>query len=169
MLVSYAIRYRQEVSALIWHARHGSHAEINGIKVQVPLLYEAEDSDGVTSLVLTKFGGTLQPGGGFIMVSFLPHPSSEAQQRVDALMTKRAVTKTKVEERTVVFAGRSGSCIESISKTGNQVVDEIFRTHDLCNIDCRFGDVTVKFGGSANLKDDLYRMIQSAQQVGWKN
>jgi hypothetical protein len=169
-IVYCAFRYaRPELSALLWHTPHGFHAEINGIKVPVPFSYEA-DSNGIGSLTLMKTEGMLQPGAGFIMVSFFPRLSPEAEQRVEELMAKKGgMTKTRVGERTVTFAGRSGTCIEFTQKIGDRLADEMLRKLDLRAIDCRFGDVNVKFGGSANLKDDFYGIIQSAQQIGRKN
>ena len=96
------------------------------------------------------------------MVSFFPRPSPEAEQRVEELMAKKGftITRTRVGERTVTFAGRSGTCIEFTQKIGNRLAD---------GVDCRFGDVNVEFGGSANLKDDFYRIVQFAEQVERKN
>jgi hypothetical protein len=119
--------------------------------------------------MLTKFGSTLDPGGGFITVDFHPYPPPGAMDRIQAILAKKGMTRTRVSERSVAFAGRSGSCVESIEKIGERVLDEIARANDFRYINCWFGDVAVTFMGTADLKDDFYRIIQSAEQVQRKN
>jgi hypothetical protein len=158
-----------EVSALIWHARHGFHAELGGIRVRVPLGYEASDAAGPTSLLIIKQPGHLQRGGASIEVDFQKLPSPEAMRAAEAMVPKRAVTNKKVGERTATFAGRSGTCVEYVPEFVDPRINNLIREGDGREIDCRFGDVAVTLIGTANLKDDFYDIIQTAEPVRRKS
>lgn len=83
---------------------------------------------------------------------------------------KPGVTKTKIGERKAMFAGRAGTCVEYIPEAGNSRIDELIRQSDKRDIDCWFdGDVNVQLMGSANLKNDFYDIIQTAEPVTRKN
>ncbi|MCU1255986.1 MAG: hypothetical protein JWM83_2285 [Candidatus Angelobacter sp.] len=160
--------YYAEISALAWHARHGFHAELRGIRVQIPLPYEADDSAGMPTLLITRYAGHLWHGGGVISIDFGKQPSIEAMQAAEAMLLKGSVgvKRTKVGERTAVFAGRQGTCLEFIPEIDNSLINKLIRERDIRDIDCRFGgDLSVRFMGSANLKSDFYNVIQTAESV----
>ncbi len=171
LIVAYSasIYSSTEISALIWHARHGFHAQLGGIRVRVPLAYEASDAAGPTSLLIIKQAGHLQRGGATIIVDFQKLPSLEAMQTAEAMLRKPAVTNKKVGERTATFAGRSGTCVEYVPEFADPRINELIREHDMREIDCRFGDVAVSLIGTANLKDDFYDIIQTAEPVRRKS
>jgi hypothetical protein len=171
LIVAYgAIIYSStEISALIWHARHGFHAELGGIRVRVPFGYEASDFAGPTSLLIIKQAGHFQRGAATITVDFQRQPSLEAMQRAESMRPKGDVTRKKVGERTATFAGRSGTCVEYVPEFVDPRISELMREHDMREIDCRFGDVAVELIGTANLKDDFYDIIQTAEPVRRKS
>ena len=165
-----AKRYYTEITHLAWHARHGFHAEIGGIRVHVPLSWEAEDPHGAPSLDMIRLPGHFWQGFGSVSISFWKLPPPEAEEAAAALLQKKGFRigekRTKVEERTAVFAGKPGKCVEYISAFDDSRINKLIRESDMRNIECRFGsNVSVELIGSANLKDDVYDIIQTAEPV----
>jgi hypothetical protein len=149
-----------ELSATVWHLRHGFHAEVGGIKVRIPLAYETDGSNGLASLLITRMSGNMWHGGGAISIDFHKQPSPEV---VRLLESRGAMKKTKIGQQTASFAGRSGNCVESTPQTGNERLQRSMQSIDFREIRCWFGgDVEVTFRGTANLKNDFYSIIQSA-------
>jgi hypothetical protein len=164
--------YFAEISALAWHVRHGFHAELRGIRVRIPLPCEADDPAGLPTLLITKYAGHAWPGGGFISIDFRKQPSPEAIQVAQAMLPKGSagVRRTKVGEQPAIFAGRQGTCIEYKPEVGDSRIDELIRQRDMRDIDCWFdGGINVQLIGSANLENDFYNMIQTAEPVKRKN
>jgi hypothetical protein len=156
-----------ELSTLVWHLRHGFHAEIGGIRVRVPLAYEADDPHGLSSLSITRLPSRLWRKGGFIIIDFQKLPSPEAMESADALLRKSdpgtGMKRIRVGERTAIFAGRQGTCVEYNAETVRPPVSGY-------EIQCRFGaDVSVELIGSPDLKNDFYEMIRTAEAVRRKN
>ena len=154
--------FSTELSALAWHARHGFHTQIGGIRVQVPLAYEADDSSSIS-----RMPGRLTGPGGLIMFNFQktlsPEDMETRMKAAEAQLRQRSfkaqVQKVKLAERAATFAGRKGRCVEY----GVDVVEP--RLHS-AEIDCSFdGDVSVQLIGSSNLRDDFYNIIQTAEPV----
>jgi hypothetical protein len=160
--------YFTEITNLVWHGRHGFHAELGGIRVRIPLSYEAEDPHGLPSLLIMRLSSHLWRGSGFINIDFRKQPTPEAMQAAEAMLPKGSVgvKRTKVGERTAVFAGRQGTCVEFIPEIDNSLINKLIRERDIRDIDCRFGsDLSVRFMGSVNLKSDFYNVIQTAESV----
>jgi hypothetical protein len=152
--------FSTELSAIAWHVRHGFYTEFGGIRVRVPLAYEASDSRGLPRLSMLRMAGHLWHGGGAISIDFHKQPSPEA---VRLLESRGVLKKTKIGEQTATFAGRPGNCTESIPLTGDARLQELIQERNFREIDCWFGgNVEVMLSGTANLKDDFYSIIQTA-------
>lgn len=152
--------FSTELSAAFWHLRHGFYTEVGGVRLRVPLAYEASDSDGLATLSMTRMAGNLWHGSGEISIDFHKQPSPEAVRMLEFRGVPR---KTKIGEQTASFAGRAGNCVESIPQTGNDLLQNLMREHDFREIDCWFGgNVEVSLRGTANLKDDFYSIIRTA-------
>jgi hypothetical protein len=172
LATAYAMTYAEnELSALVWHVRHGFHTQIGDVRVRVPLGYEADDPHGLPSFSISKFPGRLSGLGGFITFNFRRLPSLDAMEAaMDAADVqlrlkgvKTQVQRVKLAERSVTFAGRQGICVEYSA----EIVELRLRSSE---IDCRFdGDVSVQYIGSSNLRDDVYNIIQTAEPVTRKN
>jgi hypothetical protein len=157
-----------ETAALAWHVRHGFHAELGGIRMRVPLSYEADDPTGLPGLTMIRRSGRLWRGGGIITIDF-NQPSPEALQAIEAMHPNKLIEKNKVGERTVTFAGRTGTCIEYIPQTTDTLLNELIKATGSRDIDCWFGGVGVELLGTASLKEDFYNIIQTAEPTGRKN
>lgn len=168
-LLEAADYFLAETMALAWHVRNGFHAEIGGIRVHVPLSYEAEDPHGLSFLDITRLPARFRDGGsGVITINFMKQPSPEAiQSREEMLAQGRATLKrTKVGESKTAFAGRPGICVEYVMQLKTASIPPV----DEYGIQCQFnGDVNVSLIGSDRLRNDFYEIIQSAEPVKGKN
>ncbi|HET9839488.1 MAG TPA: hypothetical protein VFR84_14750 [Candidatus Angelobacter sp.] len=156
-----------ELSALVWHVRHGFHTEVWGTRLLVPLSYEADEPNGLPSLSITKLPGHFSGAWGVILIDLRSRISPEGVEAADALARQRGIKavidKARVGERPAVFAGRQGKCVEY----RNEVVEYRLQGFEIV---CGFeGEVSVQFLGSPKLKDDFYRIIQSAEAVKGKS
>jgi len=152
-----------ELSAIGWHFRHGFHAEVGGIRLKVPLPYEADDTAGLPSLMISKSPGRLSGPGGLIMVDYQKLPTQEQRDAAEALLQKKGfqsgITEARVGERAVSLAGRQGTCTEYNVTMAKLRIDSY-------EIDCQFsGNVSAMLMGSPRLKNDFYDIIQSAQPL----
>ena len=158
-----------ETQTVAWHVQHGFHAEVGGIRMRVPLSYVADDPQGLPSLTLTRRGGRLWRGGATIMIDFR-RPSPAANQAIEAKAPPNELIKrNKLDERTLTFAGRSGTCVEYVPQLADSRVNAILQEADMRDIDCWFGGVEVELLGTASLREDLYYIIQTAEPIGRKN
>jgi hypothetical protein len=170
MVGASAIRYGYtEISTLAWHVLHGFHAELGEIRVRIPLAYQANVPAEGATLILTRYSGRAWPDAeDLIFVDFGKHPSFEARQAVWAGSV--SVEQKKIGERTATFAGRKGNCVESIPVFERVYHQELLEKLHMRAIECSFGDdVVVEFIGSANLEDDFYNFIQTAEPVQRKH
>ena len=157
-----------ETMALVWHLQHGFHAELGGIRMRVPLSFQAHSPKGLPELTMIRFGGHVWKGGGLITIDFR-HPGPEAMQTIEARLPNKLVTRTRIGERPVTFAGRSGMCVEYIPQVDDSRANQYIQAMNPRDIDCWFGDVGVEMIGTANLKDDFYNIIQTAEPIRRKN
>ena len=134
----------------------------------VPLSYETDDPKGLPELTMIRRSGRLWHGGGIVMIDF-HHPSPEAVQAVESMLPNKLVTRNKVGERAVTFAGRPGTCIEYIPQATDSRLNEIIKALDSRDIDCWFGDVAAQLIGTTKLADDFYNIIQTAEPIRRKN
>ncbi len=159
-----------EAMNFAWHLRHGFHAEVADVRMKVPFSYQAESPKGLPELTMTRFAGRVWHGAGSISVDFWKHPSPEARLAAMAMLPKdkQIFTLKKVGERTTMFAGRPGKCIESTPEFDEASLQNQLK--DTLDIECSFGDdAEAMFIGTANLKGDFYKIIQSAESVRRKN
>jgi len=163
LMVWAAARYSTEIFVVLWHLRHGSHAEVNGIQVPVPLTYEVLESPGLPRLMMVRFAGHAWRGGGMIDIDFHKQPSPE----VIRLLQSRGVMKSQVVgEYMATLAGKPGRCVEEIPETGDAQLQKIMHDRDFLEIDCWFGgEVEVTFRGTSSLKNDFYSVVRGAVPV----
>ena len=152
-----------ELSAVVWHVRHGFHTQIRNVRVQVPLAYQADDTHGLPWFSISRMPGRFIGPGGFIIFDFRRLPSPEDMEEAEALLrqkdTQTHVQRVRLAERPATFAGRQGRCVEYSELTLEDA-----------EIDCRFdGDVSAQFIGSSNLRNDFYKIIQTAEPVKRNN
>jgi hypothetical protein len=155
--------YSTELSPVVWHAQHGFHAEVNGIRLRVPLAYEVLESPGLPTIMMIRQSAHLWHGGGMIDINFHKPPSPEAIQLMESMGVGR---KAIIGEQTATLAGRPGKCVEGIPQFGNPGLDEAIRKSNVLEIDCWFGgEVEVTFQGTPNLKDEFYAVVRDAEPV----
>lgn len=162
-----------ELSAALWHLRHGFHTEIGRTRIWVPMSFEADDPHGLPWLFMMKSPGIFVPGGGFITINFQRLPSPQSMELADSLLKKMGKdygsSRAKVGERNATFAGRSGKCVEydTESRLPSPLESYVVKGYE---IQCRFDpDVSVMMIGSPRLKDDFYKIIQTAEPLKAKN
>jgi hypothetical protein len=137
-----------ELSAVVWHVRHGFHTQIRNVRVQVPLAYQADDTHGLPWFSISRMPGRFIGPGGFIIFDFRRLPSPEDMEEAEALLRQKD-TQTHVQR--VRLAERPATLEDA-------------------EIDCRFdGDVSAQFIGSSNLRNDFYKIIQTAEPVKRNN
>lgn len=160
LLIGSAADYSREIFAVFWHLRHGSHAEVRGIRFPVPLEYEVLESPGLPWLTMVRVAGHAWHGGGVIDIDFHKQPSPEFVR----LLQSRGLMKSQVVgEQIATLAGKPGKCVEGIPETGDAQLQKIIRDRDFLEIDCWFGgEVEVTLRGTANLKNDFYSVIYGA-------
>lgn len=155
-----------DLSALAWHIRHGSHVNVGGVRVPIPMSFEASDPSGLPSLLITRSRGLLWHEGGLVDIDFRRMPSPEDEEVLVALLPKGSSTikRKKIGERAATFAGRQGKCVEYHT----QLIDPrlVIKSYEIY---CRFnGDVSARFMGSPTVKDNFYNIIQTAEPLGAK-
>jgi hypothetical protein len=158
-----AAHYSTEIFVVLWHLRHGSNAEVNGVRFPVPLAYEVLERHGLPQVMMVRIAGHAWRGGGTIDIDFDKQPSPE----VIRLLQPRGVMKSQVMgEHMATLAGKSGKCVEEIPEIGDAQLQQLLRDHDFLQIDCWFGgEVEVIFRGTANLKTEFYSVIRGAVPV----
>ena len=168
ILVNYLL-FMPEIISTFQHLLHGSHVEIQGIRFQVPWLYEADSGFQRNFFSLEDYQGIARqffhPArllGTSIAVEMRPamighvHPNSQREAAFLKVMGMKPVS-----EYEAVVAGRSGLCkkaieIDAITATGNQEME----------ISCSFGDdLRIDFRGPARNAVDLDDFLRDAKAV----
>jgi len=168
LLMAWAVAnyYSTEMFAVWWHLRHGSHAEVDGIRFPVPFAYEVSESPGLPRLAMIRFEGHAWRGFGVIDIEFRKQPSPEA---IELLESRGIGRKTIVGGQEATLAGKPGKCVEAIPQIGIAQLQELMRQRDTREIDCWFGgEVEVTFRGTASLRDEFYSVIRGAAAVQGK-
>ena len=72
-----------ESSAIFWHLRHGVHADMQGIRFRVPLMYEENHGDSLLELSFDTSPGHLNRKLAFVTVDFhkIPSPQPDSPKR----------------------------------------------------------------------------------------
>lgn len=171
--------YWGNISALFWHIRHGFHVELGDIRVQVPLLYEADDPHGLAYITLTSLVRRVRPGFSFIFINVQKRGPS--QRTPSQVLEMQALGLERINERKLTFAGRLGTCVEfsRVSKSREEILaaappnakQAMARwLNSIVDIRCAFGDDTdVSFLGTDNLRDDFYKILQHAEAIRLKS
>jgi hypothetical protein len=158
-----------EVSTLLWHLKHGNHADLGPYRFRVPLSYEVDDPHGLPSLSITKFPNHLQLGHAMIWIEWRKHSAVEepGSHQFDQMLQR--MRAQKIADRSVNLSDSRGACVEY--KYDRSAEDpRIVALINSEQINCVFeGDFVARFTGSPELKDDFYQMLRTAQRVKGKS
>lgn len=155
-----------EATAITWHLRHGSYAELDGYRFKVPPSYYAGDPHGLSRLSINKMPGRVRQGMALISIEFQKkQPSPEELQSSWFEQTMAKAQLRKIGERGITLAGRQDMCEEFRTDTPNNSHDP--RTQlmaDILTIRCSFGeDLGTSFLGDSGLKGDFYEIMSTAE------
>lgn len=152
-----------ESVALIWHLQHGSHAEMQGIRFRVPLLYDENHGDTLGELSFSTSFGHLNRKMAFVTVDFHevapPHPDSPQREAILQRIGLRQSRSHKLR-----MAGHEGVCTDL-----EPLTTATFGTRNgaaLYQINCSFADdLHVFFSGTPNAIPDFYEIVNSAENI----
>ena len=158
-----------EIRALLWHTKHGSTAETNGITFSVPLWYYANIGARNEIVFNTSpgwFRSKLTPAGklkfGIITVDIdsasLAGHTREYLDSLTSVFLRTGFQKTG--EPAPMFLQQQGRCVEltgpPLAADGDKHI----------NIICVFGsDTAASFDGNAAAAPDFYNLLQTAKPV----
>jgi hypothetical protein len=155
------------IPAVVWHARHGNHVDMNGLRFRVPLLYEEDHSGRMNELSISTLGGPYKRKFGFITIDFHRQAPAEpdSQEGVARLASVGLRKSASVRLR---LAGREGTCFTYVAITTGE--DAPAPAQIMAgNISCTFGnDLGVSFNGTPNAVPDFYAIIASAENIKGK-
>lgn len=151
-----------ETSALVWHIKHGFHAELGDIRVHVPFSYEASDPQGLGYISLSRYSGKFWDGFSDITIDL---QNRNHAGNLPSVMERLGLKK--VYEQPTTFAGRSGVCVDythDVQDTGGDPVAHVLLlTRETF---CVFGDsAIVHFMGTPDLKEDFYKILETAEPI----
>lgn len=167
ILTTAAERYYSETTAILWHLRHGSRAELGGYRFKVPYLYYADDPHGLGSLSITKLPGDVQHGMAFITIDLGKQASPEELRSALYDETMQRAHLRKIAERNASLAGREGVCVEYDHDFADPNQERPARlmsgtTIIHCSFDRYLG---ARFLGSKELKQDFYEIMRTAERA----
>jgi hypothetical protein len=152
-----------------WHLQHGSHAEVDGVRIRVPYFYRADTFDGrIVALSAWRrpfVTDRADMNAGSILIGFAG-PNQQPLGLMNGPRPGRYVLSGPFQERggrKLTLAGRSGECKEYSfdleSGKNSSFVDKDTRT-----IYCWFGtDLRASFLGGPSAQRTFYEVIQSAE------
>jgi hypothetical protein len=154
------------IPALVWHARHGSHVEMNGLTFRVPLFYEEDHTDRVNELSISTLGGPYNHKFGFITIDFHRQSPVEPDSPEGVARLARLGLRKSAGPR-LRLAGREGFCF-TYAATATGEGASVAQTM-AGSISCRFGDeIGATFHGTPNAVADFYAIIVSAENIRGK-
>ena len=149
-----------------WHLLHGSHMEVNGVRIWVPYGYRAYPLYVDRVVALTPWRSPFatlrdEVRNGSILIGF----DGLSQETVPLMMSPHpGGPYLESGERKLTMAGRSGVCKEyafDLTSSKNALADKDTRT-----VYCWFGtDLRASFLGGASAQRKFYELIQSAELV----
>jgi hypothetical protein len=160
-LVFTADYFLSETLALGWHLRHGFHAEMNGIKFKVPVLYREDHEPKLLEISFSTMPGRYNRKMAVLTVDFHKQPPAAQDPERGARLVRLGVKESA--PRPVRMAGHDGTCVEQSplyqEDTGRMLKGNY-------TIRCSFADdLYVSFWGTQNAVPDFYTIVQSAEAV----
>ena len=154
------------VPALVWHARHGNHVEMNGVRFRVPLFYEEDHEDRANGLFITTLGGPYNQKFGFINIDFHRQSAVEPDSPEGVARLARLGLKKSAGPR-LRLADREGVCFTyAATATGEGAPAAQVMAG---SISCKFGnEMGATFHGTPNAVADFYAIIESAENIRGK-
>jgi hypothetical protein len=170
VLIFAADYFLAESMAIAWHVRHGFHAEMQGLRFKVPLLYDEDHGVNMLELSFHTLPGHLNGKMAFITVDFHKQPPVAAGSPPQDAQLARFGHKHS-EPHPLRVAGRDGTCADRVPIPIAQDAPLTARVlADTYFINCMFGDdLRIRFSGSKNAIPDFYSIMQSAEPVKGKN
>ncbi len=149
--------------ALTWHASHGFHREMNGIRFYVPLLYREDDGSVYNEFSFYTYGSALFRKDGSITIGF-PRQESGTSFRPMDQKSQRMLGVSLLAQRSATLADQSGECFEY----GIDVLTISATRHGSGRvwIECRFrDDLRASFDRSSSAIPDFYDFLDRARLV----
>jgi hypothetical protein len=151
-----------------WHLLHGSHMEVNGVRIRVPYFYRADTFDS-SVIALSAWRRPFVTGrddmnAGSIMIG----PNQQPLGLMNGPRPGKFVLTGPFHERggrKLTMAGRSGECKEyGFDLESGKNASLVHK--DTRSIYCWFGsDLRVAFLGGPSAQQKFYEVIQSAEPV----
>lgn len=168
ILLADLLLFREYLSPLAWHARHGNHVEMNGFRFKVPLLYVRRPNLQMNAFTLNTAQSRFRSKAGSIDINFhrlpplLPDLDGSRAERM------RKIGFRQASSRKVLLAGHEGTCLEYVPFEQGQEMGS-FRGN-LYSIRCRFGEsINANFYGTQNAIPDFYAVLESGEDVKGKH
>ena len=167
-LIFSANYFLAEAIAIGWHLRHGFHAEMNGIKFRVPLLYEEDHRVNLQQLSFSTTPGHLNKKIAFLSVDFHKQTLAEPDSAQRTAQLNQLGIKESAPHQ-LRMAGHDGSCIDQLPLDQGSPESTGLVLRGNYEIRCTFaGDLHVSFWGTPNAVPDFYAIMQSAESVKGK-
>jgi hypothetical protein len=151
--------FHQEWIPLRWHLRHGFHAEMNGIRFTVPLLYDEDHGSQPNTLAFWKFPGCFSRKTAAVTV----------QTRKEPLEPRfTGGSEFRRTELAAALVGKEGKCVEYAGKEDSTL--RVAADNRPLYIFCSFGEnLYASFSGTLNAKEEFYAFLRNAELVNRKN
>jgi len=152
--------FHRDWMPLFWHLRHGRHAELNGVRFTVPLLYQEDHGASTDMVEFYQFPGRFSKKTAAITIQFNKSSSIPA---FDSTFV--------VRERTASLAEKRGNCVEYVSPRYITVGEFSMLSNSAPTyIYCDFGNGwRANFSGSLDAKYDFYAFLADAKLLSRRN
>jgi hypothetical protein len=149
--------------ALAWHASHGFHREMTGVRFYVPLLYREDDGSVYNEFSFYTYRSLFFRKDGNITIGFQRQRPEISFQPMDQ-NSQHALGMYLHGKRSATLANQYGNCFEY----GIDVLTISAARHGSGRvwIDCRFRDnLRASFDGSSSAIPDFYDFLNRAKLV----
>ena len=153
------------IRVLTWHAWHGNHVEMNGLRFRVPLWYFEDHTDRTNQLNIDTFPVRFSSKAAFINIDFHRQPPAEPDSPQGERI-RQQMGLGKSASHKVRLADREGMCVNYFRiNSDKNAADPGGPSH----IHCTFGeDLGATFAGTQDAVADFYAIIASAENVRGK-
>jgi hypothetical protein len=151
------------IFALAWHASHGFHREMNGVRFYVPLLYREDDGSVYNEFSFYTNRSPLSKKDGSITIGFQNQEPKVSFGPMDQKSQHMLGVQLRAQ-RSAKLAEQSGDCFEY----GIDVLTISATRHGFGRvwIECRFrNDLRASFDGSSSAIPDFYDFLDRAKLV----
>ena len=157
--------FQANIFAFWWHAKHGFHREVHGVRFRVPLFYEQSDSSVMNEFSIYSLRTPIHTKSSSITVEFPPWDATGPSGLLSMDDASR-IGLVPLREQGARFGDRTGSCAEYLRQklvlngpSGPKDLDPLY-------ISCQFGEyVTTTFDGTRNAIPEFYAFMEAAQEV----